>query len=147
MQIVTPQTEQDWQSYYMLRWRLLRAPWQQPKGSEQDIFEQSAYHIMAKTDDGKVVGVGRIHLIVNANITDEWQIRYMAVDEAYRGHGIGSMILEQLEDYAQSQGAKRISLNAREAAIEFYLHHRYHITGDAHTLFHVIHHKSMQKIL
>ena len=143
MQIGTPQTPQDWRIYYELRWRLLRAPWQQPKGSEQDEWEQSAYHVMAKTDTGETVGVGRIH----ANTSDEWQIRYMAVDEGYCGQGIGSMILKSLEGYAQLQGAKCITLNARETAVNFYLRHNYRITGDAHTLFGVINHKSMQKIL
>ena len=141
MQIVSPQTQQDWQSYYALRWRLLRAPWRQAKGSEQDELEKSAYHVMAKTASGQTVGVGRIH----SNTVDEWQIRYMAVDDAYRCQGIGSKILQYLEVYAQSQGAKRITLNARETAVIFYLRHDYHITGDAHTLFDVIKHKIMQK--
>ena len=143
MRIVTPQTEQDWQSYFALRWRLLRAPWQQPKGSEQDELEQSAYHVMAKTAEGKTVGVGRIHY----NTTDEWQIRYMAVDEAYRGKGIGAMILQQLESYARSKAGKRITLNARESAIEFYLRNNYLVCGDAPILFGAIKHKRMRKIL
>ena len=141
MQIDTPQSEQDWQAYYDLRWQVLRAPWRQPKGSEQDELENSAYHVMAKTDEGNTVGVGRIHSIT----PKQWQIRYMAVPDAHRGKGIGSMLLEWLERKALSQGAKSITLNAREAAVHFYLHHHYHITGDAATLFDVIKHKSMQK--
>ena len=66
MQIVNPQTLQDWQLYYDLRWRLLRAPWQQPKGSEKDEWEQNGYHVMAKSDDGEIVGVGRIHSATKA---------------------------------------------------------------------------------
>ena len=69
----------------------------------------------------------------------------MAVDNAHRNQGVGSMILNDLENFAQSQGAKRIILNSRESAVNFYLHHNYQITGDAHTLFDVIKHKSMQK--
>jgi GNAT superfamily N-acetyltransferase len=141
MQIVTPHSKQDWHAYYDLRWQLLRAPWQQPKGSEQDELEQSAYHAMAKTDDGETVGVGRIHSIA----PKEWQIRYMAVHNAHRGKGIGSMLLECLESYALTHGAKRITLNARESAVYFYLHHHYQITGNAPTLFDVIKHKCMQK--
>ena len=98
---------------------------------------------MVKTDEDETVGVGRIH----SNTPDEWQIRYMAVDEEYRRRGIASKILQHLEDYARSKGARRISLNAREAAVNFYIHHEYQIIGDAYTLFDVIKHKSMQKIL
>ena len=126
-----------------MRWRLLRAPWQQVKGSEQDELEQSAHHALAKTDDGEAVGVGRIHCVTPC----EWQIRYMGVDAAHRGKGIGSMILGYLESYARSQGAQRITLSARESAITFYLRHDYRVTGEAHTLFEVIKHKSMQKDL
>lgn len=143
MKIVTPQTEQDWQAYFDLRWRLLRAPWQQPRGSEQDEFERSAYHVAAKTDNGKTVGVGRIQLIA----PQEWQIRYMAVYQTHRGMGVGSMILKQLERYAESQAARRITLNARESAIDFYRKHNYQVCGDGPILFDAIKHKHMQKML
>jgi predicted GNAT family N-acyltransferase len=143
MKVVTPQTQQDWQAYFDLRWRLLRAPWQQPKGSEQDDLEDKAYHAMVKTETGDVVGVGRIHEVS----AGQWQIRYMAVDESYRGQGIGAMILRQLESHAQSHSAKKIILNAREFAIGFYTRHHYSTYGDAPTLFGVIKHQRMQKIL
>ena len=143
MKIFSPQTDHDWQAYFDLRWQLLRAPWHQPRGSEQDEREQQAYHVMVQTENGHAVGVGRIHRI-NAR---EWQIRYMAVDETHRGEGIGAMILGQLENHAQSQGASRICLNARESAIAFYLRFHYRICGDAPTLFGVIKHQRMQKIL
>jgi predicted GNAT family N-acyltransferase len=143
MKVVTPQTQQDRQAYFDLRWRLLRAPWQQPKGSEQDVLEDKAYHVMVKAETGEIVGVGRIHEVS----AGQWQIRYMAVDEGYRGQGIGAMILRQLESHAQSQSAKQIILNARETAIGFYSRHGYQVCGDAPTLFGVIKHKYMQKIL
>lgn len=143
MKVVTPRTQHDWQAYFDLRWCLLRAPWQQPKGSEQDDLEDKAYHVMVKSETGKTVGVGRIHP-VNAG---QWQIRYMAVDESYRGHGIGAMILRELESHAQSQSAKQIVLNARESAIGFYTKHHYWICGEGPTLFGMIKHQRMQKVL
>ena len=143
MHIVSPQSEHDWKAYYDLRWQILRAPWQQPKGSEQDEFEPNAFHVMAKTDTGDIIGVGRIHCL-RANT---WQIRYMAIAENYRGAGIGSKILKKLEDYAQSNGAVEITLNSRTSTLDFYLRHDYQIAGDAPTLFGEITHKNMRKIL
>ncbi|MEJ2362384.1 MAG: thioesterase, partial [Gammaproteobacteria bacterium] len=37
----SPQTKQEWQAYFDLRWRILRAPWQQARGSERDDLEAS----------------------------------------------------------------------------------------------------------
>lgn len=39
-QVSTPQSSEDWQAYYQLRWQVLRAPWGEPRGSEQDDLEQ-----------------------------------------------------------------------------------------------------------
>jgi len=141
MQTVIPSNPQDWQAYYELRWRILRAPWQQAKGSERDELEQQAYHIMVKTEAGDVVGVGRIH----RNSCEEWQVRYMALLESYRGKGIGAMTLQELERHANSLAAKRIVLNARESAVKFYLRYNYQVVADAPTLFGVIKHQRMEK--
>lgn len=36
MIIKSPQTRDEFFAYYDLRWQILLAPWNQPKGSEQD---------------------------------------------------------------------------------------------------------------
>ena len=45
--------------YYDLRWRILRAPWKQPRGSEKDILEEDSYHLMVVDAKQRVIGVGR----------------------------------------------------------------------------------------
>lgn len=143
IQILEPRSDSDWQAYYDIRWRLLRAPWQQPKGSERDEFELGAFHIMAKNTAEGVLGVGRIHRVAG----NEWQIRYMAVVDGYRNKGVGSKLLQTLEEYARIQGAEQIILNSRLGAVNFYTQHGYQIIGDAPTLFGEIIHKKMRKIL
>ena len=39
--------KEEFDSYYIFRWELLRKPWAQSKGSEKDDFEDIAYHIIA----------------------------------------------------------------------------------------------------
>ena len=56
-QVVAPQTEEEWEHYYEIRWQVLRAPLQQPRGSEKDEYEQHAWHRMVKDEQGNVVGV------------------------------------------------------------------------------------------
>ncbi len=139
-----PKTEEEFSAYYELRWRVLREPWNQPKESEKDDKENSAYHIMAfENEPFQVLGVGRIHMETNTDA----QIRYMGVEKWYENQGIGSKILRKLEKYAKKNGAKKIFLNSRENAVGFYEKFGYHVTEKAHTLFDEIPHQRMEKIL
>ncbi|MEP0861745.1 MAG: GNAT family N-acetyltransferase [Ignavibacterium sp.] len=142
MIIKSPQTRQEFFDYYDLRWRILRAPWNQPKGSEQDELEGQAIHIIAVEED-KVVGCGRAHF----NSDEEAQIRYMAVENHLRGKGIGKMILDELEKKVIEKGAKKIILHARESVVKFYEKNGYRIVKPSHTLFGVIPHYLMKKTI
>jgi predicted GNAT family N-acyltransferase len=142
-QVVQPSTVADWDSYFDLRWRVLREPWNQPRGSERDPSDVSAHHLMIKDDQGKAAAAGRLHL----NSPEEAQVRYMAVDPEWRGRGAGGQILRGLEDFARQQGAKAVILNAREEAIAFYERHGYRVSGPADTLFGQVRHVRMAKEL
>ena len=61
--VTTPQSSEDWQAYYSLRWQVLRAPWGEPRGSEQDDLEQDAEHRFIKNNDGEVLGVARLQSV------------------------------------------------------------------------------------
>ncbi len=141
--ICEPKSDEDFAKYYDLRWNILRKPWNQPRGSERDDMEDRSIHIMACDKYNKVIGVGRLHF----NTLHEAQIRYMAVDDCYRGKGIGSLILKELENRALKKGAKYIVLNSRESAIDFYKKHGYFVVGKSHMLFGVISHLKMMKSL
>ena len=43
--IKEPVTEEEFEQYYILRWRILRQPWNQPRGSEKDDKENKSIHI------------------------------------------------------------------------------------------------------
>ncbi len=126
-----------------LRWRVLRAPWNQPRGSEQDSLENTSRHIVAVTLEGDFWGVGRVHW----NSPEEAQIRYMAVEPLHGGKGIGSRILQALETFARESGALRIVLNARETAVPFYCKWAYNDIAEAATLFGCLAHRRMEKPL
>jgi len=57
--IKQPQSPDEFKQYYQLRWRILRAPWGEPEGSEVDEIEEQCFHIML-TNNEKTVGVGRL---------------------------------------------------------------------------------------
>jgi len=143
MRIIEPVSPLQLRDYYELRWRILREPWHQPRGSERDALDTDSAHLMALDDRGKAVGVGRLHF----NGIREAQIRYMAVDTARQRRGYGSALLRALEGKALQLGAARIVLDAREAALGFYLRHGYVTTGPGHVLFGEISHVHMAKAM
>ena len=141
LELTAPVTDLDWERYFDLRWRVLRKPWNQPPGSERDELDQESFHLMLRDQSDAVVAVGRLHL----NSPEEAQVRFMAVDESWRGRGLGSRILEGLEKQARTQAIKRVVLNAREEAVDFYLKHGYTVQGPADTLFGTVRHARMRK--
>lgn len=142
IKIREPKTKEEFDSYYQLRWELLRKPWNQPKGSEKDDLEENSYHIAAFYKN-KIVGIGRLH----KNNNEEGQIRYMAVSKNYQGKGIGKAILYKLHEKAKQLKLKRIVLNARKNAVGFYKKAGYKKAGKAHTLFGEIEHFKMESNL
>ena len=140
---VNPPRLPDWDAYFDLRWRILRQPWDQPRGSERDAIDEDGFHLMTRGTDGSTLAVGRLHSVS----PEEAQVRYMAVDPAHQGSGLGRRILQGLEDRARSQGIKRIVLNARENAVGFYTRQGYEAIGPGETLFGEIRHTRMSKSL
>lgn len=140
---VVPRTDDDFERYFDLRWRVLRAAWKQPRGSERDDRENDSMHLMIRDENGDALAVGRLHL----NSPFEAQVRYMAVDPAAQNRGLGSVLLRALEQLARNAGAKSIVLNAREPALRFYQKNGYQIEGPGPTLYDSISHLVMRKEL
>jgi ribosomal protein S18 acetylase RimI-like enzyme len=136
-------TAAEFRQYYALRWKTLRAPWNQPRGSETDPLDAVSTHLMAVDPGRCVLGVGRLHFAT----IGEARIRYMGVATEYRRQGIGTLVLRGLEEKALSLGAARIVLDARETALGFYRKHGYVVTGPGSMLFNCIAHVSMEKRL
>ena len=138
--IKQPSTQQEFEQYYHLRWRILRKPWGQPEGSEKDELENACIHFIAK-DNNHVIGIGRLQF----NSGDEAQIRYMAIDADYEGHGIGRDIVEALEEQAILHHRQHIMLDAREPAVGFYEKLGYEKKEKTYLLFGSIQHYAMTK--
>ena len=139
MKIFEPRTNDDFEKYYNLRWKILRKPWNQLIGSEKDELENESVHLMV-SDNKNIIGVGRLHF----NSKNEAQIRYMAVEEDYQKKGVGKLLLNELKKKAIEKGAKHIVLNARESAILFYKEQGFLIVEKSHTLFGSVPHFKME---
>ncbi len=138
--IKQPETPDEFKQYYALRFRILRARWGEPEGSEVDEIENQTFHIMAVHHE-KAVGVGRLQY----NFADKAQIRYMAVEKKHEGNGIGRMIVNALEQEAINKNINTIMLDAREPAVGFYQKLGYKIEKKSYVLFNEIQHYRMTK--
>jgi predicted GNAT family N-acyltransferase len=143
LQLRPPRSPEEWERYYDLRWRVLRQPWDQPRGSERDDRETDSLHAALWDAKGEPVAVGRLHL----NSPEEAQVRYMAVEPGQERQGLGGRILVELERQARQLGAASVVLNSREEAQPFYERHGYEIVAKAPTMFDVIAHARMMKQL
>lgn len=116
-----PYSREEMDGIYDLRWRVLREPYGEPRGSETDHLDEpetrSVIHKAALVED-KVVSAGRIHEEIGER--GLWIVRYMATDPTYRGSGLGAQVLGSLEHEARQRGAAVAELNANEAAVDFY---------------------------
>tara|TARA_B100000614_G_C14478425_1_gene465637 strand:+ start:273 stop:716 length:444 start_codon:yes stop_codon:yes gene_type:complete len=140
--IKSPENNEEWEKYLLFRWEILRKPLGMSKDSLADSIEDESYHLMGIDKKGNVIASGRVHF----NSKHEAQIRYMAVDDKLKRKGIGSEIVFNLERYALSKGANKMTLNAREKAINFYLSLGYKELGPYQSDT-GIPHKTMEKSL
>ena len=144
MEIIEPNTSDEFKIYYNLRYEVLRKPWLQPKGSERDEEEETSLHRMIIDEpNGKAVAVGRLQF----NSIEEAQIRYMAVSDDYQGMGYGSKMVNVLDDIAREKGSRKIILQSRGNAVKFYEKNGYKIIEKSYLLFDEIQHWLMEKEL
>jgi predicted GNAT family N-acyltransferase len=141
-EIREPQTPQEWEHYYDLRFRILRQPWGKEPGSERDATDAQSMNRML-VRGGRVVAVSRLHF----NSATEAQIRYMAVETSLQGQGIGALLMHHMEQLAVELGAERVVLEARENAVAFYERCGYAVTQKSYLLFGCIQHYTMEKFV
>lgn len=140
--VITPHTDTELDAYYRLRWELLRKPFNLPLGSERDEYDSVALHRMMLDEAGNPIAVGR--LFVGG---DEAQIRFMGMLPQYRGQGLGARMVEDLEQRAREEKVKRLVMNARQEAVEFYRKCGFLEVGEGPVTFGRIPHRQMIKSL
>jgi len=68
MKIIEPTTTEELEQYYELRWKILRAPWNQVRDNEREDDDKSSTHLMV-IDDNRPKG--QIHSTISyIRVTD-----------------------------------------------------------------------------
>jgi amino-acid N-acetyltransferase len=83
------------------------------------------FWVAERDDDGEVIGCGALHVMWQ----DLAEVRTLAVDRDYQGHGIGHRLLEKLLQTARWLGVRRIFCLTFE--VEFFSKHGFVEIGEA----------------
>jgi GNAT superfamily N-acetyltransferase len=140
--IRTPQTEEEWEAYYDLRYRILREPLDQPRGSERNEGDATGEHF-ALYDNSVLKAIARL----DHSGEQIAQVRFVAVERHEQGRGYGRLIMEATELKAKERGDTKMILHARDYAVDFYLRLGYTLIEPSHKLFGVLQHYLMEKEL
>jgi predicted GNAT family N-acyltransferase len=142
MEVREVRDRKELEQCFDLRYRVLREPWEQPRGSERDELDASSYQAGAFRD-GKLVGTARLSRLTGKTC----KVNRVAVEESCRGSGIGAALMAHAEGKAAEWGCRKIILNARENAVSFYEKLGYRKLHETETMFGAIRHFRMEKKL
>jgi predicted GNAT family N-acyltransferase len=92
-----------------------------PVEIELDEHDAACVHALVRSEDGTPVATGRL--------LPDGHIGRMAVARAWRGRGIGSLMLVALMDAARKRGDAEVVLSAQTHAIDFYRRHGFSAEG------------------
>jgi len=124
--IKSPKTMKDFKEYYALRYKVLREPWGQQKGTEKDDYEPISQHFMAVDDEtGEIVGVVKMF---EKEPGVAW-FSHLAVAPNLQRKGIGKLLVKFVEDIARAQQYKVIGAMSRLTSTEYFQNFGYKITG------------------
>jgi N-acetylglutamate synthase-like GNAT family acetyltransferase len=130
--IKSPKTREEFKAYYALRYKVLREPWGQPKGTEKDDYEPISQHFMAVDDQtGEVVGA--VKLIEKE--PGVGQFSQMAVLPTRQRQGIGRIMMDKIQAVAREQGYKTLGIMTHLNTTGFYEKYGYTVRGIPTHLF------------
>jgi predicted GNAT family N-acyltransferase len=112
---------------YRLRFAVLRAgqPVVKVYFANDDAEPPVTWHFGAfRTEPSGLRNIGCLtYLASTYEGAPAMQLRGMAVDEQFRGQGIGGRLLDLAQEIVIAQGPRRLWCNARAAAVAFYERH------------------------
>lgn len=142
VEIRAPRTADEWETYFDLRYRILRQPLNQPKGSEKNDGDATGIHF-ALYENGQLLAIARL----DHTETEVAQVRFVAVETNLQGKGYGHQIMQAAEVRSKSLGYHKMILHARDYAVPFYEKIGYKLIEPSYKLFDVLQHYLMEKEL
>jgi N-acetylglutamate synthase-like GNAT family acetyltransferase len=124
--IKKPVSREDFKAYYAVRFRVLREPFGQAKGTEKDDFEPISQHFMAIDDQtGEIVGCVKLF----EKESGVGQFSHMAVLESRQHQGVGHVLIDAVEKVAGEKGYKTLGAMSRLTSTKFFEKFGYRVKG------------------
>jgi len=130
LELRAPRSSDEWARYHDIRKRCIFDKYN-GKGSEYyckydpgcpDERKPTNHPLILLADD-VVIGTIRIDLKLQQGIA---VFRLVAIDDPWRGQGLGTVMLSMAEKYVRRRGVHRICLNSVREAFGFYTQNGYH---------------------
>lgn len=107
--------QEELEGMYYQRWLVLRSPLSLPRGSERDKYDDSAFHLIALSNN-RIIGSARLR-----DLSSELaSLAYLAVLKDFRNQGVGTKLVKNLIAKAQINNFKTLRLMSRLNALGFY---------------------------
>ncbi len=138
-------------------WRIVDADWSRDEAAirrvRQDVFvdeqgipeslewdgrDATCRHVLALTGTAEVIATGRL--------LADGRIGRMAVLRAWRGSGVGSALLERLQQQALDSGLQRVYVHAQVDVAGFYSRAGFQVAGQPFVTADIVH-VEMTKVL
>lgn len=139
-EIRSPKTQAEWDAYYDLRFRVLREPLGQIRGSEHNEGDVSGLHF-ALFENSVILAIARLDYTSDGLS----QVRFVAVEHQQQGKGLGKKIMIAVENQCKADKKEKLILHARDYAVDFYLRLGYTLIEPSYKLFDVLQHFLMEK--
>ncbi|HMN12174.1 MAG TPA: GNAT family N-acetyltransferase [Bellilinea sp.] len=126
IEIRIPKTRDEFRAYYELRYRVLRQPWAQDRGTEKDDFEPISIHMMAwDTAVNKPVGVVKLY----EKEAGVGCFSHLAIDPDYQRKGVGKILVDEVERKARELGYHKLGCFSRLNSTEYFERMGYKVAG------------------
>lgn len=127
-----------------IRDKVLRRPSNKSIYDDDLSDEENKDILFGAFDDKNLLGV----ITLSIKTKDIAKIRFLAVDTELQRSGVGSKLINYIENYALEKGYKELILEARCTAKGFYLKHGYETVGEVYIPSHIhVEHIEMKKSL
>ncbi|MCU0446412.1 MAG: GNAT family N-acetyltransferase [Microscillaceae bacterium] len=125
-----------------LRYQVLRLPLQLDFAYTELKHENDSHHLALINDNAQLVAC----LVMKPLTPQEIKMRQVAVADSEQGKGLGKILVNFSESFAQELGYQWISLHARETAVPFYRKLNYEVVGEKFEEVNIPHFKMHKRV-
>ncbi|UUZ79651.1 GNAT family N-acetyltransferase [Paenibacillus sp. P26] len=146
MEVVQVKTEKRLKECFAVRIKVFVEEQQVPTDLEMDEYDaspESCRHFLIQNEEGEAVAAARWRMYDDRTA----KLQRIAVLAPYRGHGLGRLIIQAMEEDIKAQGVPAVILDGQVQAEPFYRKLGYEVISEEPFLDAGIWHVRMRKAL